>query len=146
MDKKKISLVILSVVLISSILTVFLLPKTAKTPTKIPAPANRTAPTQISEKLCNQFRLVKADIKCEDAFNRALAIAPGQITNISIGNKKMADLTLSPPKRVSKDFWFVDIQLTKPYFDEYIKKTINKLRLGIPFEDLKDVVYKEALE
>ncbi len=96
--------------------------------------------------LCTEFQGVKADLECENAINRALAIAQGQIINLSVGSKRIADPASSPPKRTSKDFWFVDIELSKPYFDEYIKKEIHKLRVGIPFEDLKDVVYREALE
>lgn len=148
MDRKKIYLVILTVVLVASILTVFLLPKTAKIPISTTAPT----PTRVPEILCNPFPAIPGEIICQDAVNTVLERYPGKITKI---DKKIEEVPAeeevhlspnTPPQLALKkeNAWIISVTTMKDFSSP--KGTTKIFDVAVSANEKKILVARPKLE
>lgn len=129
MGKKKISLVILSIVLIAGIITILLLPKTATAPTKTSTPTL----TPKAPPICVQFkgREIAGEISCSQAIDKALSLYSGTVTEIVMANNlKKSD---QGPNELGIQAWRIAILLDKAV--EENGETMTSVRITLDREN-----------
>jgi len=156
MDKKRISLVIFGIVLISVILTIFLLPKN-----NIKSPVKTSVPTPIQQplELCKPFSPNPGEISCQDAVNAVLEKYPGQVTKI---DKKTVEVltekgqgtkssnvdpsTYRPPQLTfdNKAAWVISITVNKEF--SFPAGTTKILDVAISVKEKKILVVYPKFE
>ncbi len=114
MDRKKILLVILFVIVIAAI-TIFLAPKTNVKPpvqTYTPLPTQEPTLSRINPDRCQPYKNVKAEISCEEALKQAEQAYPGEIYNIEF--KEISYQAGKNAKKASVLSWLIYIHPDTP--------------------------------
>ncbi len=94
---------------------------------------------------CQNYAESESEISCEEAVSIAMSNTAGSVQKVSMGSVRTLDPLTSPPTRIVKEMWLVDIKLENPHFDQNFGREVLYLRLGIGL-DGNSAISKEVID